>query len=198
MPSDDLHSDPGGRELEVSGKDIETNWHVMTKDVEYGPFDEKKIEEMIQEGRLSGQTDIRLAEDQEWRPLGTVPIFSKLILPPKPGQSTEASNISADSGATVVNIENTITAPTPIIRPHDIPRGPKSPWVALLLSLLIPGAGQMYNGEVGKGFLFLIVTYATVVIFIGFAIWIWSFLSAYDKAKDITRKYEAGRIVGYA
>ena len=31
----------------------------------------------------------------------------------------------------------------------------KSPWLAFGLSYLLPGLGQVYNGEVGKGFLFM-------------------------------------------
>lgn len=33
-----------------------------------------------------------------------------------------------------------------------------SPGVAAVLSLVIPGAGQMYKGEIGKGFAFLVGT----------------------------------------
>lgn len=34
----------------------------------------------------------------------------------------------------------------------------KSPWLAFGLSYLIPGLGQLYNGEIGKGLLFASVT----------------------------------------
>lgn len=33
---------------------------------------------------------------------------------------------------------------------------PKNPWLALLLSLLLPSFGQFYNGEIGKGLFFLL------------------------------------------
>jgi len=32
---------------------------------------------------------------------------------------------------------------------------PKSPGLGVVLSLIWPGAGQFYNGHIGKGFLFL-------------------------------------------
>lgn len=41
-----------------------------------------------------------------------------------------------------------------------------SPGVAAVLSLIIPGAGQMYKGEVGKGFLYLILTVIGYSLFV--------------------------------
>lgn len=67
------------------------------------------------------------------------------------------------------------------------PREIKNPWLAAVLSLLIAGLGQIYNGEVGKGIAFFIVA-----ILIGFSIFIvigiilapiWWIYSAYDAYK---------------
>lgn len=41
-----------------------------------------------------------------------------------------------------------------------------SPGVAAVLSLIIPGAGQMYKGEIGKGFLYLIITVIGYALFV--------------------------------
>ena len=38
------------------------------------------------------------------------------------------------------------------------PQATWNPGVAAVLSLVIPGAGQMYKGEIGKGFAFLVGT----------------------------------------
>jgi TM2 domain-containing membrane protein YozV len=48
------------------------------------------------------------------------------------------------------------TLPPPgAIPPAPPPRPPKSPVAALLLSLLFPGVGQLYNGQVAKAFAFV-------------------------------------------
>lgn len=41
-------------------------------------------------------------------------------------------------------------------RAIEAPRGKRSPALAAVLSLLIPGLGQLYNGEIGKAVLFLL------------------------------------------
>ena len=68
----------------------------------------------------------------------------------------------------------------------------KSPSLALILSLLIPGVGQMYNGEVGKGFFLLLIylfSYVCIAIGIGVvmvpAVWIWGMIDAYKVAQQI-------------
>ncbi|MDP8244845.1 MAG: hypothetical protein P9L94_12235 [Candidatus Hinthialibacter antarcticus] len=42
----------------------------------------------------------------------------------------------------------------------------KSPWIAGLLSVVIPGTGQLYNEEYGKGMLFMLLFFGTFVIWI--------------------------------
>lgn len=50
---------------------------------------------------------------------------------------------------------------------HLVPPAPQfSPGVAAVLSLVIPGAGQMYRGDVGGGILLLIVTVIGYLLFI--------------------------------
>lgn len=62
----------------------------------------------------------------------------------------------------------------------------KEPAVALLLSLFMPGVGQIYNGEAGKGIAFLFIFWILVwFLFIGVGIWIWAMADAYQTAKNI-------------
>jgi hypothetical protein len=44
--------------------------------------------------------------------------------------------------------------PVPALPPPQAPRRPKSPGVALLLSVLFPGIGQVYNGQPAKAVFF--------------------------------------------
>ncbi len=46
--------------------------------------------------------------------------------------------------------------PTTVVAPRSFPPPPtvKAPWVALLLSLLMPGLGQVYNGQFAKAIFF--------------------------------------------
>lgn len=66
----------------------------------------------------------------------------------------------------------------------------KNPTVAVLLSFIISGAGQLYNGEIGKG-IGMIVGYILCVaasslvlpLFILIALWIWGMIDANTRAK---------------
>ena len=67
--------------------------------------------------------------------------------------------------------------------------------IAALLSFFVPGAGQLYNGQVGKGAAFLLVTIFVNVplmfVWVGFvtqlATWLWAMIDAYVSAEKINR-----------
>jgi len=70
--------------------------------------------------------------------------------------------------------------------------GAKSPGVAAILSLLIPGLGQIYVGRVGRGLLilfivmpltFVIASLTLIFVFLPLIIWIWQIFDAYNLAK---------------
>jgi len=61
----------------------------------------------------------------------------------------------------------------------------KEPAVALLLSFLLPGVGQIYNGDIGKGIAFMIGFWVLVWIGIGIVFWIWAMIDAYKSATNI-------------
>jgi TM2 domain-containing membrane protein YozV len=69
---------------------------------------------------------------------------------------------------------------------------PKSPGIAAVLSFLFTGLGQIYNGQIEKGIMFVIIGIIcifTVVVLIGFilypAFWIYNIYDAYRSAKLI-------------
>jgi len=72
-------------------------------------------------------------------------------------------------------IQNVQSAPA---YPH--PGIHKNPGLAAVLSLFIPGAGQCYNGHIGKGLLFFFTSWLIIP-------WVWSIFDAYNSANRINR-----------
>jgi len=77
---------------------------------------------------------------------------------------------------------------------------PKNPALAAVLSFLINGLGQIYNGEVGKGILIMVVQVVNALltmILIGFVtgpiVFVWSIYDAYKTAERINAE-AAGQI----
>ena len=75
-------------------------------------------------------------------------------------------------------------------------RAAKSPGVAVVLSFLLAGLGQIYNGQIGKGLAFMIAYLCSLVlmwVLIGFILapilWIWSMVDAYKTAERINAQY---------
>ena len=104
--------------------------------------------------------------------------------PPEPGP------VNAAPGATVVQVTNTITreASRPIVLDLGDAR-PKSAGTALILSILICGLGQLYNGQVGKGIGMFVLCVALWFVFLGWIINIWSWIDAYQTAKRMNDRY---------
>jgi len=78
--------------------------------------------------------------------------------------------------------------------------GTKNSGLAAVLSLLIPGLGQMYDGKIGRGLLFLFVVVPLTVIiamfffwlilplFLPLAFWIWNIFDAYNICNEYNRR----------
>ena len=85
--------------------------------------------------------------------------------------------------------------PQPYGQPPAMAIVPKSPGVALLLSLLIPGVGSIYAGNVALGVIILVASLIADVlclVVIGFvlapAVWIWGMIAAYLDAQRWNRE----------
>jgi TM2 domain-containing membrane protein YozV len=68
----------------------------------------------------------------------------------------------------------------------------RNPWVSLILSFFIPGLGQIYNGQLTKGIIFVGIGFflaLTIVLLIGIILyplfWIYTMYDAYDTAKKV-------------
>jgi TM2 domain-containing membrane protein YozV len=165
---------------------LEGQWHIHVNGQTYGPYTGYQLGEFIKEGRVDGGTQVLAGGSENWTLLGQDRHLSAVLRSAK--QSPPQPPISAAAGATVVHVTNQIAAPA-ILMDEMGALGPKSPGVALLLSFLICGAGQMYCGRVGKGILMLIGCIVLWFILLGWTIWIWSMIDAYTTAKDMNLRY---------
>ena len=76
--------------------------------------------------------------------------------------------------------------------PEQVPKFYKNPAIATVLSFLFAGLGQIYNGEIGKGILFIVLygfSLMLMIVVIGFVttpiLWIWGMVDANASAKRI-------------
>ncbi|MGB7290945.1 MAG: hypothetical protein WBD99_02065 [Thermodesulfobacteriota bacterium] len=74
----------------------------------------------------------------------------------------------------------------------------KSPLFSLFLSALIPGLGQIYNGDTGVGILFILLSLISIPLFfiiIGYflyaIVWIIAVITAYTGAQKANRVFIA-------
>jgi TM2 domain-containing membrane protein YozV len=69
------------------------------------------------------------------------------------------------------------------------PERKKEPVLSAVLNFIFAGSGQVYNGELGKGILFLFGTVIGVFIFFfpGLIIWIYGIYDAYTTAVKMNR-----------
>ncbi|MBA2664038.1 MAG: hypothetical protein H0U74_17240 [Bradymonadaceae bacterium] len=61
--------------------------------------------------------------------------------------------------------------------------------MALLLSLILCGTGQIYNGEVSKGIIMMVLCFLLWFVLLGWVVHIWSIVDAVVVAERINRKH---------
>ena len=78
------------------------------------------------------------------------------------------------------------------IRYHETVYQLKNPGVAAVLSAVFVGLGQIYNGEIAKGLMFMLAYFVSIILIflvIGLIttplLWIYGIYDAYDSAKRI-------------
>jgi TM2 domain-containing membrane protein YozV len=82
--------------------------------------------------------------------------------------------------------------------PEQAPRFYKNPTTATILSFFVMGLGQIYNGQIGKGILFIVlygVSVALMWVVVGFIttpiLWIWGMIDANKSANRINKEIAA-------
>lgn len=91
------------------------------------------------------------------------------------------------------------------VRRRDPPRSSleKSPAIAALLSFIIVGAGQVYNGQIAKGIVFFVGMWFVAIfavfffwllipLFAPLALWLYNIYDAYDQAQKLNLKHSGG------
>lgn len=63
----------------------------------------------------------------------------------------------------------------------------KSPGAATLMSLIIPGLGQVYIGKIGRGIAIFIFSLTMWLILLGWVVWLFNIVDAYQVAKNENR-----------
>jgi hypothetical protein len=129
---------------------LDAEWFLHVEGQVYGPYTGHQLGGFAKEGRVDGASQVMLAGSDKWVRAGEDVRLAQILRPTHAVPTPPP--ISAAAGATVVQVTNTISPPAMIILDDGSPFGPKSPGVALLLSLLLCGVGQMYCGRVGRGF----------------------------------------------
>ena len=186
---------------EVPPHPLDSEWLIESGKQTFGPFSGHKLRDFAREGRMDAQTSVRRTDELSWRTAGSDPLLAKFWeqeLPPRPDPNLpESKTISAGDKSTVVHVVNTMTTPArPAVLVEDGPAKPKSPGTALLLSILLCGAGQMYNGQVLKGLLMLFGCLLLWVVLLGWIINLWSWIDAYRTASAMNQRYQRRLAMG--
>lgn len=159
---------------------LDAQWDVSVDQKIYGPFSGLELKLMATDGRLEYDSLVRkVGGSEQWIKAAEDRALSRLFMPAPKSLLPKPHSISAGDGAQVVTVNNIIgTQPAYL---GEMPAD-KSPFLAAILSLFIVGVGQMYNGEVGKGFLMLFGCILLWTVMLGWIINIWAIIDAYSVA----------------
>lgn len=77
---------------------------------------------------------------------------------------------------------------TALQREYYIEQPEHQPGMALLLSLILCGTGQIYNGEVSKGIMMMVLCFLLWFVLLGWVVHIWSIVDAVVVAERLNRR----------
>lgn len=193
---------------------LDKRWYAHVDGQTYGPYSGHEIRRMIGDGQIH-ESDFVCAEGADaWSAAKADPLLGNLFKRNESATTQFHAPAPVNTGGgTVVQVTNQVPAGNSAMAALLLTTGdaaPKSPGVALLLSFFIVGAGQMYNGQVGKGIAMLLVYVASVflgvsllIVGIGafffvvmFVLWIWSMADGYSTAKQMSLRYQQRILAG--
>lgn len=166
---------------------LDAEWLVDIDGKVYGPFTGFSLKKMSEEGRLEHDSLVKKLDGKElWVKALEDRTLSKFFSNMQSGLNKEPS-VSASDRAQVVTVNNNVTPNVAYLGERPVN---KSRFLAVVLSLLIVGVGQMYNGEIGKGILMLIGCILLWMVALGWIINIWSIIDAYIVSNRKKEDYE--------
>lgn len=173
---------------------LDSSWHVSIEGKNYGPYTGHELRGFVAEGRVTETTQVVPVGGAAWKAAKDDTVLWSLFdarTAAPPAKTVSDSRVNAAEGATIVQVTNNIGA-----QPNhlagvllDGAAANKSAGVALILSLLVCGLGQLYNGQIGKGILMFVLMIGLWFVLLGWAIWIWSAVDAYKTAKAMNFRY---------
>lgn len=168
---------------------LDGEWYVHISGETYGPYTGRKVKELVAEGRMQASTDVARLGSDVWTAASEDRALSSLF--PKEAQPASAATggAVAGAGATIVQVNNSLLPSGAALIGDDGVLSPKSAGLAAILSFLIVGLGQIYNGQVGKGILMFVGCVLLWFVFLGWIVTIWSCIDAYQTAKAANLKF---------
>jgi hypothetical protein len=169
---------------------LDTTWHLSVDEEVYGPYSGHQISDYIHDGRIDANTNVLREGAADWTKAAADSRLASLFLPRAPTKRDLPASITAERGATIVPVTNQIQPHPQVGLDVSGPFGPKSPGLALILSIVIVGAGQMYNGQVAKGIGMMLLCILLWFAFLGWIINLWSWFDAYQTATVMRDRYQ--------
>ncbi len=141
-------------------------WYVRQGGKEHGPMDAARLKSLAQQGRLKPDSHVRKGAQTKWSSASnvkglfeelqhSVPVVveAEIVEPPEPPPMAEPA-------AQPVHVH---------VTQQTVVAAPQAKWnrlLAMLLSLIIPGLGQCYKGQIINGAVWFFLTIIGYVTFI--------------------------------
>jgi TM2 domain-containing membrane protein YozV len=175
---------------------LDKRWYAHVDGQNYGPYSGHEIKRMAETSQITDSDCLCPEGGSAWTQAKNEPLLGA-IFRARAEAERAAPQVTAANGGTVVQVTNqapNFAQAALLLSTGDAAN--KSPGIALLLSLLICGVGQMYNGQVGKGILMLIGFVLLWAVLLGWVVWIWSMVDAYSTAKEMNLRYQQRILAG--
>jgi TM2 domain-containing membrane protein YozV len=190
---------------------LDKRWYLSVDGQTYGPYSGHELRNMVDTEQFQENDYVCPEGGDAWIAAKSDPLLGSVFKRRSSQVQFHAPAPVAGNSGTVVQITNQMpnnnAAAALLLATGDA--APKSPGIALLLSFFICGAGQMYNGQVGKGIAMLIAYWFTAVMMFSllivggfvlglilFVLWLWSIIDAYSTAKTMTLRYQQRVLAG--
>ena len=179
----------------ISGKTgaDEIKLYVLLDGMRFGPYSKAEVEEYMEEGQINHHTSVQEVGTARWVPLHTIPGFEFRTPLPAPGPTPAIlSNRELQKMMESVGDKDPRRRASVQEKVDPAVHNDRNPILTAVFSLIIPGAGQLYNRDWLKG-VFMLATTVGLVFFLSKFAWLplalWSSWDAYIGAIEPTGKW---------